>query len=291
MREATLSDNNISRNMATTRKTTKVQTPIDERETFVSLQKSFAETEQSTQDKLKVLYELQQADNAIEKLVQLRGELPVEVKAVEDELEGLKAKCERISQVIEGYNETIAKSKDQIVELDADIEKYRQQLENITNSREYDSINKELENQGLLRAIAEKNINEAREAIEERKTDLERINDRITIREADLQIKKEELATIVDSTSDEEKQLVAKKEECASKIDERTLSAYERIRKSNHNHLAVVSLFPKNEDGTYGDACGGCFHTITPQRVIDIASGKKLVICEHCGRIIVNPDI
>ena len=277
--------------MATTRKTTKVQTPIDERETFVSLQKSFAETEQSTQDKLKVLYELQQADNAIEKLVQLRGELPVEVKAVEDELEGLKAKCERISQVIEGYNETIAKSKDQIVELDADIEKYRQQLENITNSREYDSINKELENQGLLRAIAEKNINEAREAIEERKTDLERINDRITIREADLQIKKEELATIVDSTSDEEKQLVAKKEECASKIDERTLSAYERIRKSNHNHLAVVSLFPKNEDGTYGDACGGCFHTITPQRVIDIASGKKLVICEHCGRIIVNPDI
>ena len=162
---------------------------------------------------------------------------------------------------------------------------------NISNSREFDSINKELENQGLLRAIAEKNITDARAAIEERKLDRERIADRILIREEDLKAKQEELATIVESTAKEEKTLQAKRAACAAKIDERTLSAYERIRGNAHNHLAVVTLFPKNEDGTYGDACGGCFHTITPQRIIDIASGKKLVICEHCGRIIVNPDI
>ena len=277
--------------MATTKKTSKVATPMDERETFVSLQKNFAESEQSTQEKLKVLYELQEADIAIDELVHLRGELPAEVAALEEELANLHAKSDRIGELINGYNQNIDAANKQIVELDAEIEKYRTQLENISNSREFDSINKELENQGLLRAIAEKNIKESREAIEDRKIDRERITDRILIREEDLKAKKEELATIVESTAKEEKALMAKREECAAKIDERTLSAYERIRANAHNHLAVVTLFPKNEDGTYGDACGGCFHTITPQRIIDIASGKKLVICEHCGRIIVNPDI
>ena len=277
--------------MATTKKPTKVQTPVDERETFVSLRKTFAESEQSTQEKLKTLYELQEADIAIDELVHLRGELPAEVAILEEELAGLHAKSERIGQLIDGYNQSIDANNKQIVELDAEIEKYRAQLENISNSREFDSINKELENQGLLRAIAEKNIREAREAIEDRKADRERLADRILIREEDLKAKKEELATIVESTATEEAALTAKREACAAKIDERTLSAYERIRGNAHNHLAVVTLFPKNEDGTYGDACGGCFHTITPQRIIDIASGKKLVICEHCGRIIVNPDI
>ena len=273
------------------KKIKKVETPIDQRETFVSLQKNFAESEQSTQEKLKVLYELQEADIAIDELIHLRGELPAEVAILEEELANLHAKSDRIGELINGYNQNIDAANKQIVELDTEIEKYRTQLENISNSREFDSINKELENQGLLRAIAEKNIKESREAIEERKSDRERIADRILIREEDLKAKKDELATIVESTAKEEKALMAKREACAAKIDERTLSAYERIRANAHNHLAVVTLFPKNEDGTYGDACGGCFHTITPQRIIDIASGKKLVICEHCGRIIVNPDI
>ena len=277
--------------MATTKKSTKPVAPVDERETFVSLQKTFAESEQSTQEKLKTLYELQEADIAIDKLVQLRGELPAEVAILEDELAGLHAKSERITQLIEGYTQSIDAANRQIVELDGEIEKYRSQLENISNSREYDSINKELENQGLLRAIAEKNITEARAAIEDRKVDQERIGDRILIREEDRRAKQEELAQIVESTAKEEKTLQTKRDALAAKIDERTLSAYERIRGNAHNHLAVVTLFPKNEDGTYGDACGGCFHTITPQRIIDIASGRKLVICEHCGRIIVNPDI
>ena len=277
--------------MATTKKTTKVQTPVDERETFVSLQKIFAENEQSAQEKLKTLYELQAVDNDIDKLVQLRGELPEEVASLEEEVESLKAKRVRMEQLIDGYNQNIASSKKEIEEFDSEIEKYRSQLENISNSREYDSINKELENQDLLRAIAEKNINEAREAIDDKKVDLDRISDRITIREGDLESKKQELSSIVESTAKEEAALSKRRETYTAKLDERTLSAYERIRKSTHNHLAVVALFPKNDDGTCGDACGGCFHTITPQRLIDIASGKKLVICEHCGRIIVNPDI
>lgn len=277
--------------MATTKKTTNVQTPVDERETFVSLQKIFAENEQSAQEKLKTLYELQAVDNDIDKLVQLRGELPEEVASLEEEVESLKAKRVRMEQLIDGYNQNIASSKKEIEEFDSEIEKYRSQLENISNSREYDSINKELENQDLLRAIAEKNINEAREAIDDKKVDLDRISDRITIREGDLESKKQELSSIVESTAKEEAALSKRRETYTAKLDERTLSAYERIRKSTHNHLAVVTLFPKNDDGTCGDACGGCFHTITPQRLIDIASGKKLVICEHCGRIIVNPDI
>ena len=277
--------------MATTKKTTKVVTPIDERETFVSLRKNFAENEQAAQEKLKMLYELQATDMEIDKLVQLRGELPEEVAELEGELDNQKARYARTEQMIEGYNRSIEENKQQIDELVQETEKYRSQLGNITNSREFDSINKEIENQELLKAIAEKNINEARAAIEDCKADLDRINDAITIRESDLEAKKNELAGIVESTAKEEKTLEERRSTFTSKLDERTISAYERIRNSTHNHLAVVTLFPRNEDGTYGNACGGCFHTITPQRLIDIASGKKLVICEHCGRIIVNPDI
>ena len=277
--------------MATTKKTTKVVTPIDERETFVSLRKNFAENEQAAQEKLKMLYELQATDMEIDKLVQLRGELPEEVAELEGELDNQKARYARTEQMIEGYNQSIEENKQQIDELVQETEKYRSQLGNITNSREFDSINKEIENQELLKAIAEKNINEARAAIVDFNADLDRINDAITIRESDLEAKKNELAGIVESTAKEEKTLEERRRTFTSKLDERTISAYERIRNSTHNHLAVVTLFPRNEDGTYGNACGGCFHTITPQRLIDIASGKKLVICEHCGRIIVNPDI
>lgn len=277
--------------MASIKKKVNVPTPIDERETFVSLRKNFAENEQLVQEKLKTLYELQNTDIEIDKLLQLRGELPEEVGALESEVESLKTKKARMEEMIDGYNQGIENDKKHIDEFDKEIEEYRKKLENISNSREYDSVNKELENQGLLRAISEKNIREAREAIDSRRQDIERIDDRISIREADLEAKRSELSTITEATAPQEKELVARREAFISKLDERTISAYERIRKSTHNHLAVVSLFPKNEDGTYGDACGGCFHTITPQRLIDIASGKKLVICEHCGRIIVNPEI
>ena len=265
------------------KKTQKIETPIDQRETFVSIQKSFADSDLSVAEKLKTLYALQQADTEIDKILQLRGELPMEVEALEAELVELKAKSERISELIEGYTASIAANKLNITECDDQIEKYKSQLDNISNSREYDSLNKEIENQGLLRQIAEKNINETKERIFEKKNELEVVKEKISVRTEDLKAKNEELATIVEATSKEEEVLRANREACAAKIDARTMSAYDHIRQSCNNHLAVVSVFN-------GDSCGGCFNTIAPQRLIDIASNRKMIICEYCGRILVNPD-
>ena len=149
--------------------------------------------------------------------------------------------------------------------------------------REYDSINKEIENQELVRQIAEKNIGEAKERIEEKKQEIAFIKEKLAIRNGDLVAKKSELPSIVQSTAKDEQVLQAKREECAKKIDARTMSAYDRIRQSVNNHLAVVSVYN-------GNSCGGCFSTIAPQQLINIASNKKLIICEYCGRILVNPD-
>lgn len=266
-----------------TKKIKKVETPIDQRETFVSIQKNFADSDLSVAEKLQTLYALQQADSEIDKILQLRGELPDEVEALEAEIAGIKANIESSTEAVAGYNKAIADNKLRIVECDDTISKYQKQLENIANSREYDSLNKEIENQGLLRQIAEKNIGEAKMKIAELKEAVEAIKDSLTIRNGDLKAKKEELANIVESTAEEEKTLRAQRDACAAKIDERTMSAYEHIRSSVRNHLAVVTVYN-------GEACGGCFNTIIPQRLLEIASNKKLIICEHCGRIIVNPE-
>ena len=265
------------------KKTKKIETPIDPRETFVSIQKNFADSDLSVAEKLKTLYVLQQADTAIDKIHQLRGELPREVENLENEIADLKAKAARISDLIDEYNKSVADNKIGIAECDAQIEKYKSQIENVANSREYDSLNKEIENQGLLRQIAEKNISETKERILDKKTELEVVKEKISVRNDDLKAKKDELATIVESTSVEEEKLRENRDACAEKIDARTMSAYNRIRQSCNNHLAVVSVFN-------GDSCGGCFNTISPQRLIDIASNKKMIICEYCGRILVNPD-
>ena len=265
------------------KKTKKFETPIDQRETFVSIQKNFADSDMTVVEKLKTLYVLQQADTEIDKILQLRGELPMEVEQLENEIADLNAKATRLSEMIEEMNRFISDNKINITECDAQIEKYKAQLDNISNSREYDSLNKEIENQGLLRQIAEKHIGEAKERIFDKKNDLEIVKEKIAVRNDDLVAKKQELETIVESTAKEEAKLRANRDECASKIDARTMSAYERIRESCNNHLAVVSVFN-------GDSCGGCFNTIAPQRLIDIASNRKMIICEHCGRILVNPD-
>ena len=265
------------------KKTKNFETPIDQRETFVSIQKTFADSDLTVAEKLKTLYVLQQADTEIDKILQLRGELPVEVENLENEIADLNVKVARISEHVEDMTKYIAENKLSITECDAQIEKYKAQLENISNSREYDSLNKEIENQGLLRQIAEKHIGEAKERILDKKQELEIIKEKIEVRSDDLAAKKHELETIVEATSKEEARLRANRDACAEKIDARTMSAYERIRMSCNNHLAVVSVFN-------GDSCGGCFNTIAPQRLIDIASNKKMIICEHCGRILVNPD-
>ena len=265
------------------KKTKKIETPIDKRETFVSIQKSFADSDLTVGEKLRTLYALQQADTAIDKILQLRGELPLEVENLENEIADLKAKAARTSDLIDEYNKFIAENKLSITECEDQIQKYKSQLENVANSREYDSLNKEIENVGLLRQIAEKHINETKERIFDKKNELEVVKEKINVRTEDLKAKKEELETIVESTSKEEETLRANRDACAAKIDERTMSAYEHIRHSSNNQLAVVSVFN-------GDSCGGCFNTIAPQRLIDIASNKKMIICEYCGRILVNPD-
>ena len=228
------------------KKIKKVETPIDQHETFVSLQKNFADSEISVEEKLKTLYELQKADSDIDKIMQLRGELPAEVETLEAEVAQMKAKQAQLTAMIDEYNKSIAVNKQNAVDCDDQIAKYRSQLENIANSREYDSIDKEVENQELLRQIAEKNISDIKVKIAERKSDIEVLKDALTLRNEDLKAKKQELAGIVDATAPQ--------------------SVYN------------------------GDSCGGCFNTITPQRLVEIASNKKLIICEHCGRIIVNPD-
>ena len=265
------------------KKTKKIETPIDKRETFVSIQKTFADSGLSVSEKLQTLYALQQADKEIDKILQLRGELPMEVEALENEIVEIKAKSVRLAEMIEEYNKFIAANKLSITECEDLIEKYRSQLENVANSREYDSLNKEIENQDLLRQISEKHIAETKERIFDKKKELEVIKEKLAVRNDDLKAKKEELETIVEATSKEEQMLRANREACAEKIDERTMSAYEHIRNSCTNHLAVVPVFN-------GDSCGGCFNTIAPQRLLDIASNKKMIICEYCGRILVNPD-
>ena len=272
--------------MATTKKTTaakKVEAPIDNRETFVSLQKSFADSDMPVEEKLKTLYQLQAADSEIDKIIQLRGELPAEVAALEEEIATLKERSAALAAVVDQLNRNIADAKLSISEHESIIEKYQRQLETIANSREYDSLNKEIENQELLRQIDEKTINDTRFEIGAKKSEAEELKDRLSIRQEDLKAKKEELENIVEETAKEEAVLRARREECAAKIDARTMSAYERIRESVHNHLAVVGIYN-------GDSCGGCFNTITPQRRVEIASNRKLIICEHCGRIIINPD-
>lgn len=265
-------------------KTKKAVTRIDERETFVSLQKSFADSEENVHEKLKVLYELQKADNDIEKIIQLRGELPGEVAELEADVAAIEAKIAQTEALIDGYGETIEANKADIVDLDGQMAKYRVQRDNVANSREFDSINKEIENLDLLRQIAEKNIRETKEATAAKKDYLEELGKRLEIRREDLSVKQDELGGIVESTAGREKELQERRDSLAAKVDERTISAYDRIRASVHNHMAVVTVY--NED-----SCGGCFNTITPQRLVDIASGRKLIICEHCGRIIVNPDL
>lgn len=262
----------------------KKELPIDQSETFVSIQKNFADSALGVEEKLKVLYSLQKADSAIDKILNRRGELPAEVESIEAEIAGIKAGIAKYEEQVKGLELSIEGNKQQFAANEDVLAKYRAQLNNISNSREYDSIEKEIENLELEKQIAEKHIGEAKMKIAEDNAEKEALAERLEIRTEDLRLKKEELENISKTTADEEASLRKKRQESASKLDERTLFAYEKIRGSVKNHLAVVPVFENN-------ACGGCFNTIIPQRLIDIASGKKLVICEHCGRIIVSPEI
>lgn len=269
--------------MATKKVKQTIVTPIDERETFVSVAKSVNDADGITMDeKLRTLYQIQLKDTAIDKIHLQRGELPLEVQDMEDEVEGLKTRIANAEADIEEIEKKKADYKHAIQEAGLLIEKYSKQQDNVKNNREYESLGKEIEYQSLEQQVCEKRIGECERALEEKRALIEGTRQRLAIFEANLEEKRKELETIIEETAAAEEKLLAEKAELEKKIDERMLVAYNRVRGAAKNHLAVVTI--------ERDACGGCFNQIPPQRTLDIIQGKKIIVCEYCGRILVNPE-
>lgn len=267
--------------MATKKKVNKIVTPIDQRETFVSLQKNMADTDSiAMEQKLHTLYRIQQTDTRIDKIYLLRGELPLEVQDLEDEIAGLQTRIANTRAEIKEIEKANAEHKHVIEESKHLIAKYDAQRDNVKNNREYESISKEIEYQELEQMAANKKIVENEGLIEEKKAIIEQAQADLAHREADLVEKKKELDTIVEETAKEEEALLKEREALVNQIDERMLVAYTKVRSNAHNKLAVVTV--------QRDACGGCFNKIPPQRRLDIAESKKIIVCEYCGRILVS---
>ena len=235
------------------------------------------------EQKLKALFDLQNVDSEIDKIRTVRGELPLEVQDLEDDIEGLQTRVGKFNDELEVLEQEITNKKNQIKESKAAIKKYEKQQDNVRNNREYDSLTKEIEFQNLEVQLAEKKINEFTANIESKKEVLGESNDVLKERKDDLKHKKKELDDIIAETEKEEKKLVSKSNKAEKVIEERLLTAYKRIRSNARNGLAVVSV--------ERDSCGGCFNKIPPQKQMDIRLHKKIIICEHCGRILVDPEI
>lgn len=235
------------------------------------------------EDKLRLLFELQSVDSEIDKIKILRGELPLEVQDLEDELAGLQTRISNVEEEITNLEQSIQKKKNDITESQALIKRYQEQQMNVRNNREFDSLSKEIEFQTLEIELSEKRIKEFSFQLTEKKEQLEESSQLLKDREGDLESKKEELNSIISENQKEEEDLLAKSTEFQNRIESRLYSAYKRIRKNARNGLAVVSV--------ERDACGGCFNKIPPQRQLDIRSRKKIIVCEYCGRILVDPDI
>ena len=237
----------------------------------------------TVEEKLKALYDLQKVVSKIDEIKTLRGELPLEVQDLEDEIIGLTTRLENIESDIEDISTTISNKKNEIEEAKAKIEKYTSQQENVRNNREYDNLSKEIEFQGLEIELSEKRIREATIAKENKTTEKESTLEILAERKLDLEQKKSELNEIVSETKQEEEKLRENAKEIESLIEERLLTAFKRIRKNARNGLAVVYV--------QRDACGGCFNKIPAQRQLDIRLRKKIIVCEYCGRILVDPEL
>ena len=272
--------------MATSKKKiVMVETPIDHRETFVSLStnmKNQNNDEVTMESKLRSLYMIQKTDSKIDEIHLLRGELPEEVRDLEDEIAGLNTRINRLQAEIKEQESLISIKKMDIKNCEDNITRYDEQRNNVANNREYDSISKEIEFQGLEKELAQKKLREATEQLALKKEALESAEMTLKGREEDLENKKKELVSIIEDTAREEEVLKAKLAEYEKGVDERMLAAYHKVRSNAHNHLAVVTV--------KRDACGGCFNKIPPQRQLDIAMNKKIIVCEYCGRILVNSD-
>ena len=249
----------------------------------VDKNKSTEGKEVSVQEKLKMLYELQTVVSEIDKINTLRGELPLEVQDLEDEIVGLKTRLTNYSDEIKGLNIAITNKKSEIKESKSKIEKYKEQQENVRNNREFDSLSKEMEFQTLEIELCEKRIKEFTQEIKNKTEVSESSEKLLKDREEDLIRKKKELHEITAETAVEEEKLKSKVVKIESVIEDRLVMAFNRIRKNARNGLSVVTV--------QRDACGGCFNKIPPQRQLDIASRKKIIVCEYCGRILVDKDI
>jgi len=248
-----------------------------------NINKSAEGKEVSIQEKLKMLYELQTVASEIDKINTLRGELPLEVQDLEDEIVGLKTRLTNFGDEIKSLNTAIANKKVEIKESKIKIEKYKEQQENVRNNREFDSLSKEIEFQTLEIELSEKKIREFTIEIKSKSEAVESSEKLLKEREEDLIRKKKELQEITAETAVEEEKLRTKVTKIESLIEDRLVMAFNRIRKNARNGLSVVTV--------QRDACGGCFNKIPPQRQLDIASRKKIIVCEYCGRILVDKDI
>ncbi|MFQ3332454.1 MAG: putative nucleic acid-binding Zn-ribbon protein [Thalassomonas sp.] len=245
--------------------------------------KTTKKTTASVEDKLKALHQLQVIDTEVDKIRIIRGELPLEIEDLEDLIAGLNTRLEKFNSELTVITDGIAANKNSI-ELATDaIEKYEKQLKNIKNNREFTSLTKEVEFQNLEIQIAEKNKLQNQANVLHKTQIIEACTAQVAEKEEELKIKQEELDTIVKETEKEEVSLMKDSAKAEKVIDERLLNAYKRIRSKVSNGLAVVSV--------ERDACGGCFSQIPPQRQLDIQIHKKVIVCEHCGRIMVDSNI
>ena len=240
-------------------------------------------TDLSVEEKLKALYQLQMTLSAIDEKRALRGELPLEVQDLEDEIAGLNTRLEKIQNEIKDFQAAVTMKKGEIIDAQASVDRYQAQLNEVKNNREYDVLNKEIEYQTLEIELCEKKIKEAVTRIDERTKDLEHAQELKKDRQAALKEKKSELNEIMQETREEEEKLEEKAAELELKIESRLLGSFKRIRKNARNGLGIVYV--------QRDACGGCFNKIPPQRQLDVRVHKKIIVCEYCGRILIDPEL
>ena len=237
----------------------------------------------SVEEKLKALYQLQTMLSEIDKIKTLRGELPLEVQDLEDEVTGLTTRIEKINKEIAELKENVTTKKNEISEAQASVDKYKTQLDNVRNNREYDVLSKEIEFQTLEIELCEKRIREYNASATAKAEELKKNTELLEERKQDLEVKKTELDEIVSETKQEEEKLREKAKALETTIEPRLLQAFKRIRKNSRNGSGIVYV--------QRDACGGCFNKIPPQRQLDIRMRKKIIVCEYCGRIMIDPEL
>lgn len=239
--------------------------------------------ELSVEERLNALYKLQTYLSAIDENKALRGELPLEVQDLEDELAGLNTRMEKIQGEIDAIHQAVEQKKADMAKANALKERYTKQLDEVKNSREYDMLTKEIEYQGLEVALCEKKINEAAAVVESKNEEMSDTQALVSDRQQHLKEKKAELDTIIQETREEEAKLQEKVSAVEEKIEPRLLTSFNRIRQNVRNGLGIVYV--------QRDACGGCFNKIPPQRQLDIKMHKKIIVCEYCGRILIDPEL